>query len=1168
MKLSTTLLGTALLGLVGALGVGPATHADQSAGSLESVVVDRLAVEQVYQLHRTGARVDRRVPARAVRTTVEDALRLTTALERVWGVRVPVGRLEAELERMARHTRAPERLAELFAAVGHDGGRAAEAIARPVLVERLARRLYAMDGARHRRVNERARAGLARLVVGDSPEELLRDDALARQLTVTIVRDDGDDGGPLNGNAGQPPVLRPTAGDWDRLVARLGRLLEVPETRLRGAAPDLPVGRWTPLQEDERRFWTSSVVRSGEDRLRLRRVVWAKRPFDAWWNEVRDRFAPAPPLALESGAALPQPGVGAADSAPEGFVDAPAGSWEALFRSPAPRREHTAVWTGSEMIVWGGLSGGTAARDDGGRYDPATDTWQPLSAAGAPGPRYAHTAVWTGSEMVVWGGRDGAGAPLADGARYDPSADAWQSVTSSGAPGERFDHTAVWTGSRMIVWGGREGVDGPLATGGTYDPAADSWTATAEEGAPAARHDHVAAWTGSEMVVWGGAGTDVLLSDGAAYDVSGDAWTPLSETGSPSARRSHTAVWSGERVLIWGGRDTNGASLDDGASYDPVADGWSDLAASGAPQGRFDHTAVWTGTQMVVWGGRGAGGVLDDGGEYTPASDAWSPTGTGELVPPARSQHTAVWTDAEMIVWGGGPGVGGVLNSGGRYDPAGDDWTPTFVNRPQADHSAVWTGSEMIVWGGTDGTAFRAEGERYDPATDTWTAVGVDDATPAARGLHRAVWTGSEMIVWGGYGDEGTLDTGARYDPAADAWEEMTVESVPQQRFDHTAVWTGSEMIVWGGRDQVSLSSGGRYDPAADTWQEIGGVVQGRHRHTAVWTGSEMIVWGGYGIAGNLNDGARYDVEDDEWSVMTTSGAPAARRGHVAAWSGTEMLVWGGYVGRDRFPETGGRYNPTTDVWRELPAATDTPEGRQIAASVWTGRELVFWGGERADPIRTGGRYNPFDELWVPMEPAPVGLEARVGHTAVWSSEGLIVWGGESGSPLNDGAIYTVVYTWFRDEDGDGFGTPAETTEAIVRPDGFSGSPDDCDDTNAAVFPGAREINDGLDNDCPGEPGFGLIDENSGESGFRDPEDKTLYSWDPQEGATEYEAARASDPLFDTGCDGTVTTDTSWVDPDEPQPGEAFYYLNRPTAPNVGSWGETSAGVERSGACL
>ena len=71
--------------------------------------------------------------------------------------------------------------------------------------------------------------------------------------------------------------------------------------------------------------------------------------------------------------------------------------------APDPREDYTAVWTGSEMIVWGGWDGFNAL-DSGGRYNPSTDSWVATSFSGAPAPRANHTAVWTGTEMIVWGG--------------------------------------------------------------------------------------------------------------------------------------------------------------------------------------------------------------------------------------------------------------------------------------------------------------------------------------------------------------------------------------------------------------------------------------------------------------------------------------------------------------------------------------------------------------------------------------------------------------------------------------------------------------------------------------------------------------------------------------------------------------------------------------------
>jgi hypothetical protein len=40
----------------------------------------------------------------------------------------------------------------------------------------------------------------------------------------------------------------------------------------------------------------------------------------------------------------------------------------------------------------------------GGRYDPGVDHGVSTSITNAPHYRYAHTGVWTGEEMIVWGG--------------------------------------------------------------------------------------------------------------------------------------------------------------------------------------------------------------------------------------------------------------------------------------------------------------------------------------------------------------------------------------------------------------------------------------------------------------------------------------------------------------------------------------------------------------------------------------------------------------------------------------------------------------------------------------------------------------------------------------------------------------------------------------------
>lgn len=292
-----------------------------------------------------------------------------------------------------------------------------------------------------------------------------------------------------------------------------------------------------------------------------------------------------------------------------------------------------------------------------------------ISNVGAPSSRAEHVAVWTGSEMIVWGG--GAGGLLNDGRRYNPSTNAWTNVSSIGAPSARRLASAVWSGSEMIIWGGY-GASSPsyLRSGGRYDPTTDTWRAISSIDAPA-RYHHTAVWTGTEMIVWGGYGSrtdgEPYENDGGRYNAMTDTWTPLGSSGAPSPRDSHSAVWTGSQMVVWGGLYGSPGSAssypNDGGRFAPVSGLWTSVSAVATPTARSHHSAVWTGTEMIVWGGKNSSGLCSDGGRYSPVADTWAPL-TISASPSARHTHTAVWTGHEMIVWGG--------DSGGT--PLGDGW--------------------------------------------------------------------------------------------------------------------------------------------------------------------------------------------------------------------------------------------------------------------------------------------------------------------------------------------------------------------------------------------------------------------------------------------------------------------------------------------------------------
>lgn len=337
--------------------------------------------------------------------------------------------------------------------------------------------------------------------------------------------------------------------------------------------------------------------------------------------------------------------------------------WRLDAKTPLTNRySHTAVWTGDKMIIWGGgldKSGGTTVTwSDGAIYDPAANTWTPLPAAPVV-RRMNHTAVWTGTEMIIWGGQtNNSTALLNDGARYSPASNAW-TVLAASPLGARVIHTAVWTGTDMIVWGGHN--SGALNDGAAYDPVADAWTSISTSGAPSSRGGHTAVWTGNDMIVWGGGNN---VADGARYNLSSNAWTALPAVPAGFAGRvGHTAVWTGSAMVIWGGQ-TASTALNTGASYNPTSNAWTLVSTGGAPVARTQHTAVWTGDKMIIWGGAGG---LNDGGQYDVASDTWRPTSL-VAVPAGRQGHSAVWTGKDMTIFGG-MGAGTAFNDTYTYPP-------------------------------------------------------------------------------------------------------------------------------------------------------------------------------------------------------------------------------------------------------------------------------------------------------------------------------------------------------------------------------------------------------------------------------------------------------------------------------------------------------------------
>lgn len=677
------------------------------------------------------------------------------------------------------------------------------------------------------------------------------------------------------------------------------------------------------------------------------------------------------------------------------------------------RHSHTAVWTGTHVIVWGGF--GSGDRNDGAKYDPVTDVWTPISMLGAPTARYLHTAVWTGTKMIVWGG-----VTLNTGGIYDPVTDTWAPTSLVGAPTPRYDHTAIWTGTRMIVWGG-QGSSGFFNTGGAYDPVNDIWTPLSTVSSPTARTRHTAVWTGSTMVVYGGtiSGNPSVTGSGAAYSPTGDTWTPIA-VGSPRAR--HSAHWSGTRMLVSG--YVAGVQL-----YDPALNTWTNGTVVGAPQTAEDRMHCWTGSELFVWGGlaredSGANTLSNEvrgGALYNPTTNSWR-TVAALGAPMGAYNGTATTTPSGIVIFGGQPRqsmssgqVSANYSFGGIYDITQELWLRTGVNwEPQARsfHSAVWTGSKMIVWGGLNASTKLGTGGVYDQTADGWTPVAVNGA-PSPRYQHAAVWTGTHMLIWGG--DDGSAtNTGAAYNPTTDTWSPMgTLGALPSPRRNFVHAWTGTELLVWGGVGAGVLGDGGRYNPMSGVWTAMSSVdaPSARTDTPGTWTGDKLVVWGGSSngaSTGRLGTGAYYDPQLDTWTTMAV--APG-RRLHSMAWTGTEVLTFGGEQDSGISQATGGRYSFGTNTWTSISNGVAWTALR-AAASVWTGRYLIAYGGTNWNNTSVEVTKVAFDtnsNNWASVASLQPGPGKRYGVSSIWTGSRVIHWGGRfdiTHGDVSDGYIY------------------------------------------------------------------------------------------------------------------------------------------------------------------
>lgn len=545
---------------------------------------------------------------------------------------------------------------------------------------------------------------------------------------------------------------------------------------------------------------------------------------------------------------------------------------------------------------------------------------------------------------------------------------------------------------------------------------------------PPARQGHTALWTGKEMIVLGLPSSGITPSQvlpGFLFNPESGNWSALPKTNAPlfvtaqstTASAVWRALWTGTELLVWNGQRR-------GVRCDPHGDRWQPMSALGSPTPRNGYSAVWTGKDWILWGGSGLtdSAPLKDGARYEAAKDMWFPISSANG-PSARTGHLAFWTGKEMIVVGGN-GSNGRATGVWSYDPALDAWTQLSTSSAPTQfdiRTGELIGDQLVLLPSTptqDATGFPA-GARFDLTTRRWSRI---NPTGGPTGLVGFTTTAAnqEILVWGGYlaptGDPlayQTQNLGYAYEPVRDTWRTFSTVGAPAPRLRHTAVWTGKDLLIWGGteglKNVLELADGGRYRPADDRWFPIAAAPLLRNGPRVAWMDGELFVWGGTNQIPNqvIAGGGIWNPTHHTWRSLPARNAPGQRLSTSVLWTGHELLVWGGFnppnlsVGGQGYAgsRSGAAFVPTENRWIPLPEDSAIP-ARGDHSAVWTGNEMIVWGGTatifQSVTLNSGGRFNPRTGAWTPTsQRLPTEiLPGKTGHAAFWTGQEMLVWGG------------------------------------------------------------------------------------------------------------------------------------------------------------------------------
>lgn len=298
-----------------------------------------------------------------------------------------------------------------------------------------------------------------------------------------------------------------------------------------------------------------------------------------------------------------------------------------------------------------------------------------------PAPRWGASTVWTGTEALLFGGMSKVGGMTASNTfdlilQYDADKDEF-SEAAARLPTDRRSTSAAWTGDAAFVFGGREpgnNLDEILR----YDPDTSSVEQMTAQ-LPTPRERTSAVWTGDFIYVFGGLNRGTALREIVRYNPRTDQ-TQVMDERLPTGLLETSTVWTGEYVFLFGGSNTQDRALDLIVRYDPDADSIQVLNAT-LPSGRSGATAVWANNRAYVFGGFLGGETTPEFANKTDDIVMVNPRAEKVFVmnaelPTDRHLMESVWTGENVFLFGGTDVQRSVLDDLLRYQPLRDHPRP------------------------------------------------------------------------------------------------------------------------------------------------------------------------------------------------------------------------------------------------------------------------------------------------------------------------------------------------------------------------------------------------------------------------------------------------------------------------------------------------------------